>query len=203
MSNSEDPETKRAALDKAQKGANMLAAGDYEGAIRACSEVIELYVYGELYPYPYSLLRTTLEEAYMRLAEARQAEVDHENVIRRPWYPDLLCRLGMHHALWKYVIGNYCFQVRECRRCKATKVRNKHEPSVWKRVNACQQTLNCIQCSAPLKHREHHAWRDGGDSDVNVCRRCGVEVEDDFPGWLPRRTCPSILVSVTGTRLLP
>ena len=42
MSSSQDSETKRAVLDKVQEGHRLLSAGDYEGAIEACTEAIEL-----------------------------------------------------------------------------------------------------------------------------------------------------------------
>lgn len=42
MSSSHDPETQRAAFDKAREGARLLKAGDYEGAIAACTEAIRL-----------------------------------------------------------------------------------------------------------------------------------------------------------------
>ena len=42
MSSPRDPETKRVAKDKVDEGMRLLAAGDYEGAIAACAEAIEL-----------------------------------------------------------------------------------------------------------------------------------------------------------------
>ena len=42
MSSTQDPETERAAIDKAREGRQLLHAGDYEGAIAACTEAIEL-----------------------------------------------------------------------------------------------------------------------------------------------------------------
>ena len=66
MSNGQDPKAKSAALEMAQEGHRLLKSGDYEGAIVACNEAIELQ--------PGALgARRTLAEAYERLARDREA----------------------------------------------------------------------------------------------------------------------------------
>ncbi len=62
MSSSRDSKADRASADKALEGAQLLAAGDYQGAIAACNEAIKLY--------PGSVgAHRTLVEAYRRLGE--------------------------------------------------------------------------------------------------------------------------------------
>ena len=64
MSNGQDLKAKSAALEMAQEGHRLLKSGDYEGAIVACNEAIELQ--------PGALgARRTLAEAYERSARDR------------------------------------------------------------------------------------------------------------------------------------
>ena len=70
MSSSQNSETQRAAL-KAQEGARLLAARDYEGAITAFTEAIELE------PSSFGAYRTRAE-AYERLGSEEEAEADLE-----------------------------------------------------------------------------------------------------------------------------
>ena len=71
MSSPQNSETKRAAIEKAQEGRRLLSSGDYEGAIGACTEAIELY--------PGSVgARRTRAEAYRRLGKPTEAEADQK-----------------------------------------------------------------------------------------------------------------------------
>ena len=69
MSSPQDSETKRAALEKALEGWRLLSSGDYEGAVAACTEAIELEP-GSLGSY------RTRAEAYRRLGRGKEAEAD-------------------------------------------------------------------------------------------------------------------------------
>ena len=81
MSSPQDSETKRAAIEKAQEGWRLLSSGDYEGAIRACTEAIELY--------PGSVgARRTRAEAGFRLRERTKAEADQKlHGVEHPDFP--------------------------------------------------------------------------------------------------------------------
>ena len=68
-----DSETKRAALDKANEGRNLLLGGDYEGAIAACTEAIELAP-DLLGPYQ------TRAAAYGHLGMEKEAEADLQHL---------------------------------------------------------------------------------------------------------------------------
>lgn len=69
MSSSQDAVTQRAALDRAGEGWRLLSDGDYEGAIAACTEAIEL---------DFSSLgaRRTRAEAYSRLGRVNEPGAD-------------------------------------------------------------------------------------------------------------------------------
>ena len=69
MSNSHDSETRRAALDKVQEGHRLLTVRDYEGAIMACTEAIELD------PSSAGAYRTRAN-AYRRLGVSNKASCD-------------------------------------------------------------------------------------------------------------------------------
>ena len=91
MSSPQDSETKGAAIEKALEGARLLSAGDYKGAIAACTEAIEFYP-GSLGAY------RTRAEAYKRWGREREAEADlshvaymqvHRSVVQRPGARDI------------------------------------------------------------------------------------------------------------------
>ena len=69
MSSPQDSETKRAAIGNALEGGRLLRAGDYQGAIAACTEAIESYP-SILGPY------SSRAEAYRRLGMEKEAAAD-------------------------------------------------------------------------------------------------------------------------------
>ena len=98
MSSPRESETQRDAM-KANQGRRLLDAGDYEGAITACTEAIELE--------PGSIgARRTRAEAYRRLGREKEAEADlkhlgdltsqRDRAERMPWLDEV-------NAVWRQV----------------------------------------------------------------------------------------------------
>ena len=107
MSSSQDPEIKRAAVEKAREGARLFEAGDYEGAIAACTEAIELE------PRIQGAYRTRAEASRrlrMPLPNPRErttATDDSFNERPKGWSPSFgeSSLPGIFFSLWIIVVG--------------------------------------------------------------------------------------------------
>ena len=80
MDSSQGSDTKRIALERAQEGLRLISAGDYQGAIEACTEAIELD--------PRSLgARRTRVEAYNHLGKGEEAfgDLAHIHEANNQW----------------------------------------------------------------------------------------------------------------------
>jgi len=124
MSSRRDGETERVAIEKAQEAWRLLRSGDYEGAIAACAEALELEPRG-LGAY------RMRADAYRRLSRKEEAAADlqlvrdisgrHED---RGWRLRLLVFLigaalfgfigavaGFYFWLWTCSVGEDCYEV--------------------------------------------------------------------------------------------
>ncbi|MBI4202527.1 MAG: hypothetical protein HY532_05380 [Chloroflexi bacterium] len=102
-----------------------------------------------------------------------------EGRTRVPWYAAMLCRVGIHTGRWEYLAEGQCTQMRECRRCAATKVRTKHQRE-WRyaRDGRCEQIRTCKRCNAVSGERTKHQWGENYTvanwREGHRCKRCGV-----------------------------
>ena len=121
MSSPQDSETKRAALDKAQEGRGLLRAGDYQGAIAACTEAIELDsrilgAYG------------SRAEAYRRLGMEKEAAVDLSDLAHLRPSNDLQSVIVIKS--WLKLVGGWVMLVCGCVGLLVTLVVIGDEPGV-------------------------------------------------------------------------
>lgn len=149
MSNQQDPEKQRASIEKAQEGARLLSAHDYEGAIAACGEAIRLEP-GSLGAY------RTRAEAYKRLGMEREADADLKHLTEE------------EAADWGPVVPGTCTI---CRNERGLLGR-----VIWKSCSRCHSDY-CWQCFGKLQHGSGRfllALLSGPES--RRCVRCDKEI---------------------------